>query len=293
MSKIVKGALAEVFAAIDSNGNIDKENTKRHIEYLLQHKVMGLFVGGIAAEGLTFSQDERILWLETVVDSSKSSVPIIFNICSLDLNEIRKQIEMAQDIGANLISITQPTPVAFPEADVLRYYQSVSSVASVPIMLYNESAVGNLLKIETVKKIFQTFDNFRYYKDSTHNLIDAHSLLSIDNPPAVFAGSDGLIYDVIMSGGIGIVSLIIDVFPGLITDIVASMERKDYKRALEQQRFILKVRSVLKTGGLTAGYRFASALVGIPIGNARVPYSMISETDKKTIHTELENLRLI
>ncbi|MCL4358842.1 MAG: hypothetical protein M1463_01310 [Candidatus Thermoplasmatota archaeon] len=96
-----------------------------------------------------------------------------------------------------------------------------------------------------------------------------------------------------MSGGIGIVSLIIDVFPGLITDIAASMERKDYKRALEQQRFILKVRSVLKTGGLTAGYRFASALVGIPIGNARVPYSMISETDKKTIHTELENLRLI
>lgn len=293
MPKIVKGALAEVFAAIDSDGNIDKENTGKHIEYLVKHKVMGFFVGGVAAEGLTFSHDERISWLEAVVDSSMSSVPIMFNICSLDMNEIRRQIKLAEDIGVDIISVTQPSPVAFQETDALRYYQSISSIASVPIMLYNEAAIGNPLRVETVKKIFEAFDNFRYYKDSTHNLIDTHSLLSIDNPPAVFAGSDGLIYDIIMSGGSGIVSLIIDVFPGLITDIVDSIERKDFKKALEQQRFILKARSVLKTGGLTAGYRFASSLVGVPIGNARIPYSTVSEMDKKTIRTELEKLRLI
>ena len=185
-----------------------------------------------SAEGLTLSHDERISWLEAVVDSSRSSVPIMFNICSLDLKEIRRQIKLAEDIGVDIISVTQPSPVAFQEADVLRYYQRISSIASVPIMLYNETAIGNPLRVETVKKIFEAFDNFRFYKDSTHNLIDTHSLLSIENPPAVFAGSDGLIYDIIMSGGSGIVSLIIDVFPGLITDIVDSIERKDFKMAL-------------------------------------------------------------
>jgi dihydrodipicolinate synthase/N-acetylneuraminate lyase len=293
MSNRINGSLAEVFAAIGSDGSIDMVNTQRHIEYLVENGVNGLFVGGVAAEGLTFSLDERLQWLETTVNFSKSSVPVIFNICSLDIKDILKQLKLGEDIGADVISITQPSPISFPETDVLKYYQIIASAATVPLMLYNESAIGNPLKAETVRKIFQSFDNFKYYKDSTHNLIDTHSLLSIQNPPAILAGSDGLIYDIIVSGGSGVVSLVIDVFPKIITDIVRSLEKKDYVKALEQQRFILKIRSILKTGGLTAGYRFASGLVGIPLGNARVPYSTVSENDKNTIRVGLEDLKII
>ncbi|MGC8505110.1 MAG: hypothetical protein ACP5NK_00150 [Thermoplasmata archaeon] len=67
----------------------------------------------------------------------------------------------------------------------------------------------------------------------------------------------------------------------------------DFKKALDQQRFILKVRSVLKTGGLTSGYRYASGLVGVELGNPRIPYSTLSDKDKTSIKKGLEALGLV
>jgi 4-hydroxy-tetrahydrodipicolinate synthase len=287
------GALAEIFLALDADGQPDNENTAKHVRYLLENKVQGLFVGGVAAEGFTFNTEERMKWLKIAVDETNDKTPVIFNISSININEIALLAKRAVDIGADVISFTQPAPVLFSEAEILEYYGKIANTIDVPIMLYNESAIGNPLKIDLVKKIFLSLDNFLYYKDSTHNLIDLHSLLSIDRSPKVFAGSDGLIYDIMASGGSGVVSLIIDVFPKLITEIVDYIERGDFRKALTQQRLILRVRSVLKTGGLTAGYRYASSLVGVDLGKARLPYSSISENDKFVIKNGLATLGLI
>lgn len=293
MSINIHGALAETFLALDSEGLPNLANTAKHARFLIDNQVKGLFISGVAAEGFTFSAEERLAWLKTVVDETNSKIPVIFNISSLNVGEIKQLLKKAVDMGSDVISLTQPTPVLFTEAEILAYYSKIVESVDVPIMLYNESAIGNSLKIDIVKKIFLSHDVFRYYKDSTHNLIDLHSLLSMDKSPKVFAGSDGLIYDIMASGGSGIVSLVIDVFPKLITQIVDSLENGNFRKALDQQRFILNVRSILKTGGLTSGYRYASSLIGIDLGNPRVPYSTLSESNKTFIRKGLTDLGLI
>ena len=293
MSQNLHGALAEIFLALDDEGVPDTKNTRNHVRYLLANGVRGFFVGGVAAEGFTFNAEERLAWLKTVVDETNGKAPVIFNISSINFRDVKELAGKAVDIGCDVISLTQTTPVLFGDAEILRFYTDIADMIDLPIMLYNESAIGNTLKIDLVKKIFSTLGNFRYYKDSTHNMIDLHTLLSIERPPEVFAGSDGLIYDIMASGGSGIVSLVIDVFPKLITEIVDSLDRGNFKKALDQQRFILKVRSVLKAGGLTSGYRYASGLVGVELGNPRIPYSTLSDKDKASIRKGLEDLGLV
>ena len=293
MSQNLHGALAEIFLALDDEGVPDTKNTRNHVRYLLANGVRGFFVGGVAAEGFTFNAEERLAWLKTVVDETNGKAPVIFNISSINFRDVKELAGKAVDIGCDVISLTQTTPVLFGDAEILKFYTDIADMIDLPIMLYNESAIGNTLKIDLVKKIFSTLGNFRYYKDSTHNMIDLHTLLSIERPPEVFAGSDGLIYDIMASGGSGIVSLVIDVFPKLITEIVDSLDRGNFKKALDQQRFILKVRSVLKAGGLPSGYRYASGLVGVELGNPRIPYSTLSDKDKTSIRKGLEDLGLV
>lgn len=289
----VKGTVAEVFMALDERGMPHLENTARHIEYLLENGVEGFFVSGVAAEGFTFSLDEKISWLETVVDVANGKVPVIFNISSINLNEVKLLAKQAEDVGADIISVTQPSPISFSDVEIEKYFEELASYINKPIMLYNEPAIGNPLKADLLKKIFHSHKNIEFYKDSTHNMIELHSLFSANIPQKVFAGSDALIYDIMGAGGIGVVSLIADVFPKLVTDLVLSMENKNYSKALEQQRFILKVRSLLKAPGLTAGYRYASSLVGIELGSPRKPYSPISEKDKEMLKKGLMDLGLI
>lgn len=289
----LEGALAEVFAALDNEGNLDEANTKGHIRYLLENGIAGLFVSGIAAEGLTFDEGERLSWLKIAVKEANHKVPVIFNISNLDLRSVSRAILEATNIGADVISITQPFPLAFSDEEIIDYFNSISTMTKLPIMLYNEPAIGNPIKIGTVKNLFKSIPNLKYYKDSTKNLIDLHELMSVERLPIVMAGSDALIYDIMVSGGSGIISLIIDVFPKLIVDLVNEIKHGNLKEAFEKQLFILKVRSVLKKGGLTSGYRYASELVGHHLGDPRSPYSGIDEKNKNLIRDSLIKMNLI
>jgi len=289
----IEGAMAEVFLALDSEGNIDEENTKRHTRYLLENGVSGLFVAGIAAEGFTFNTEDRLNWLKMAVKVSNHKVPVIFNVSTIDLRTAVTTISEATKIGADVISITQPSPLAFSEPEIMNYFYSIAGATELPIMFYNEPAIGNPLKISTVKSLFNRIPNLKYYKDSTHSLIDLHELLSIDKPPQVMAGSDALIFDTMLSGGSGIISLVIDVFPKLIVDLVNVIKSGNMKEAIEKQRFIMKVRAVLKSSGLTSGYRYASELVGYPLRDPRKPYSGIDEKNKEMILESLKKFNLV
>jgi|YelNatPaOPRAMG01_1025707.scaffolds.fasta_scaffold06722_11 dihydrodipicolinate synthase/N-acetylneuraminate lyase len=282
-------AIAEVFLALDPDGQINEEKTVKHIKYLEENGVKGFFVGGVAAEGLTYSVEERLRWLKIVLDSVDNKSFVIFNVCSINMDEIKMLVKKSEDLGADALSVTQPSPISFSEEDIMRYYGLVSSFSNKDLMLYNEPAIGNALKAETVKKIFETYDLFKYYKDSTHNMIDLHSLLSSEDPPSVFAGSDALIYDIMLSGGYGVVSLVIDVFPDIINKLVDLIQKGDYKNALNQQNVVLQIRSILKSGGPTAGYRYASGIMGVDLGNPRVPYPSISEKGRYLIREGLKN----
>jgi 4-hydroxy-tetrahydrodipicolinate synthase len=124
-------------------------------------------------------------------------------------------------------------------------------------------------------------------------MIDLHSLI-LQNPSLnVLAGSDGLIFDIMNAGGKGVVSLVVNPFPELINREVEALQKKQLDKALELQNKILKVRSILKEGGLTAGYRYAMQLRGIDIGKAPFPYSNINEDAKSKIEKNLKEINLL
>ncbi|MEM0137377.1 MAG: dihydrodipicolinate synthase family protein, partial [Thermoplasmata archaeon] len=154
MSKF-RGAFAEIFLALKDDGTPDLEKTKSHVRYLIDKGVKGLFVGGIAAEGFTFNREEKMKWLSAAIEEAGSKVPVIFNISSINVNEVIEIAREAVDMGADSISVTQPTPVSFSESEILRYYEKISFINE-DLMLYNENAIGNTLKIDTVKKIFSS-----------------------------------------------------------------------------------------------------------------------------------------
>ena len=66
-------------------------------------------------------------------------------------------------------------------------------------------------------------------------------------------------------------------------------------RARERQAFIMKIRDILRKGGNSAGYKYASELVGCPIRGTRYPDSLLilPENLKEEIHDGLRELELV
>lgn len=284
----IKGALSEIFCAFDEEGEIDAGKNADYIKFLLDRGVSGLFVGGIAAETMSFSIDERIEWLKTIRNAA-GNTPIIFQINPSKKEEMEKEIKKAEEY-ADVISFSQPYPIPLSSGGIIDYFDALCSIVSKPVMLYNEPTIGKPIDLNTLNEIFSKNDKIKFYKDSTHNMIDLHSLL-ISNPKiSVLAGSDGLIFDIMNAGGVGVVSLVINPFPELVANEVKALTQGRTKDALEIQNKILDIRSVLKKGGHTAGYRYAMELAGIDIGKPRFPYSDIDEKTKELIKSSLKSL---
>ncbi|MGC8533294.1 MAG: dihydrodipicolinate synthase family protein [Candidatus Parvarchaeum sp.] len=289
----ISGALSEVFAGLDERNNVDEQKTIDYIKFLVKNGVKALFVGGIAAETLSFSYNQREKWLKAV-KSAASDTPIIFQLKSpSNIEELKKQIDLAEDNDVAAVSLSQPYPIPLSSNELVDYFNKACKLTSLPIMVYNEPTVGKPIDVQTLNLIIKNNGNIKFYKDSTHNMIDLHSLI-MENPQLkVLAGSDGLIFDIMNAGGKGVVSLVVNPFPELINEEVKALQNKDIDKALELQNKILKVRSILKEGGLTAGYRYAMKLRGIDIGKAPFPYSNVNEEAKSKIEKSLKELKLL
>lgn len=288
----ISGALSEVFAAFNEKNQIDEQKTHEYVKFLLKNNVKALFVGGIAAETLSFSDDEREKWLKAVKSAAENTA-VIFQLKPSNIEGLKKQIKTAEENSVDIVSLSQPYPIPLSNNEIVDYFNNACKLTSLPIMVYNEPTVGKAMDIQTLNLIIKNNKNVNFYKDSTHNMIDLHSLI-LQNPSLnVLAGSDGLIFDIMNAGGKGVVSLVVNPFPELINQEVEALQKKQLDKALELQNKILKVRSILKEGGLTAGYRYAMQLRGIDIGKAPFPYSNINEDAKSKIEKNLKEINLL
>ena len=241
---------------------------------------------------MSFSDDDQGKWLK-MVKSAAGNAALIFQIKPSNIEGIKKQIKMAEENNVDVISLGQPYPIPLSSSEILNYFNNACKLTSLPVMVYNESTVGKPIDLQTLNSIVKNNGNVMFYKDSTHNMIGLHSLIMQNPGISVLAGSDGLIFDIMNAGGKGVVSLVVNPFPELINQEVEALQKKELKNALDLQDKILKVRSILKEGGLTAGYRYAMELRGIDIGKAPFPYSNVNEEAKSKIEKNLKELKLL
>lgn len=289
----VEGALAEIFAAFDKNGKLDEDKTGQYLKFLSGNGTSGLFVGGIAAETMSFSQDERKRWLDMVIKKKDKDLAVIFQIQYFGNYDVLEQIKYAEEAGADILSFSQPYPAPLSAGETLEYLGFLCGQTSLPVMIYNEPAVGKAIDVNTLDGLIKRCRNIKYYKDSTHNMIDLHTIMMQNKNLNVLAGSDGLIFDIMNAGGKGVVSLVINAFPELVAQAVKAIGSGDLKSGLKLQEKIMQIRAILKAGGLTAGYRYAMGLRGIDIGEPQRPYSRVGDEAKKYIKTELKNIGVL
>ncbi len=221
-----------------------------------------------------------------VVDYVRDKVPVSFLVSEMSIKRAVEVVREVSKVGVDVLTIPQPYPQQFGERGILDYVCTLSREFSGDVMLYNKPAVGNPLSPSMVIKILDKCPNIKYLKDSSHDMIGLHTILSAHPELRVMAGSDGLIYDIMLAGGgVGVVSLVINPFPELIVRIVNELRNGNYAEARRLQEFIVRVRGgVLKAGGLSGGYRYAMSLVGMDIGKPRLP----TRTQTRRLRNSLE-----
>ncbi len=284
------GAASEVITPFTENGHVEFGLLKNEIEFMVEKGVTGFFVNGLASEALMMNENDRQAVAMEVRKVTLGKVPVMGNILANSTDEGVKIARKYQDMGMNAIIITPPVVYKYTNEGLINFFNEISESVEIPTFIYNAPETGNKLDPEIVAKLFNHNPRFLGYKDSTQNTIDLLTLLnSLDNGRhfELMSGSDALITPIMMLGGIGVISLITVVFPELIVETCKACIEADWQLAMELQNRVLHIRQALKVGPFMAAYKYASQLVGNPLGVVKKPLVDLNQKEKEIIRGKL------
>lgn len=290
------GAASEIVTPFTREGEVDHSALTGEIEFMIESGITGLFMNGLASEALMMPVPDRIAAAKTVINAVKGRVPVMGNVIANSVNEGVEMSKVYESMGADAVTITPPILYKYSSDGLFEYFNDLASATSLPVYIYNAPETGNKLPPKLIARLFESNPSFCGYKDSTQNIIEQQTLLSLIDPGRrleLLSGSDAQITTTMMLGGLGVISLITVVFPKLIIDTVAACERGDWDGAITLQARVLKVREALKTGPFMAAYKFVSNRLGRPLGYMKRPLAECSEKDKETIEAMLKELGML
>ncbi|MGB1699119.1 MAG: 4-hydroxy-tetrahydrodipicolinate synthase, partial [Nannocystaceae bacterium] len=215
-----RGALTALITPFDGP-RVDFEALDRLVSRQLDAGIHGLVPCGTTGEAATLSRDEHLKVVERVVQRVAGRVPVIAGAGS---NDTRDAIELAKACEAKGADGTlQVTPYYNrpPQEGLVAHFEAIANACERPIILYNvPSRTGCDMQSATVAKL-SAHPRIVGIKEATGDLGRASEIRrACGDSFTLLSGDDFTILPFLSVGGHGVISVVSNVVPKLIVDLV-------------------------------------------------------------------------
>ena len=148
----LKGFVLAVLTPFTEKGDVDYEAFVDHLQYLYRSGVHRVLIGGMTGEFYKMTMQERRDLLATACRYFPGY--ILYNVSELSLRSTLRQIEFADDLGADGIVAMSPfVPSAISDDEMVGYFKELVAVAEkaeLPFVIYNNPACNYNVVTEAV-----------------------------------------------------------------------------------------------------------------------------------------------
>lgn len=294
MSFKPKGIIPAMVTPIDEKGKVNEVVLRKLVDYLIEGGVHGLFPVGSQGEFYALEKEEKKIIIEIVLDQAKGKVPVYAGTGAITTKETIALTKMAEDIGADAVSIITPFFISPSQDELYDHYLSVAGSTHLPVLLYNNPGrTGVNLSAALVVRLSKV-DNIVGIKDSSGDMtLIAEYIRKTDDDFSVLAGRDTLIYGTLLYGGKGAIAATANVAPKLVSEIYEAYIKGDINRAKQAQAKLAPLRSAFSLGSFPAVIKDALKLIGIDVGDAKAPISPLSKDKKEILKNILKELSVL
>lgn len=294
--KKMEGVFTELPVPLLENLSIDYESLGCMIRSQVHAGISGIYLHGVSGETMLMSWDEELELIARSVDIAQGKLPVIANLLASGQEQACAKAKAYAQTGIDVLSISQPLFYPYTESGLLEYFSAVISSVNLPILIYNMPSAGYILSPKLIGTLARQYPQIIAYKDSTQNVMHLQDVAAQAQGTnmALCAGSDATFYSTLCTGGAGIVSLVSMLFPQEVIRLYQLYRGGNREGALQQQQFILKIRSALKAAPLIAGYKTAAKQLGLYRWDCvRPPLSNTTDADALVLRERLHALGVV
>ncbi|MBS0624693.1 MAG: 4-hydroxy-tetrahydrodipicolinate synthase [Verrucomicrobia bacterium] len=207
------GSLVAIVSPFDVKGRIDIQSLEKLVEWQIEQGTEGIVCCGATGEATSLRPAERWKILEVCLKVAAGRVPVLLGTGTPDTRETVRFTEKAQKIGAQGCLVVTPFYNRPSQRGSVLHYKEVAKVG-IPIVAYHNPPRTQLrLQVETVAEI-GLIKGIAALKDSSGDL-DFIRKVRNATPLPILSGEDWLTFEILREGGVGTISTVANVIPGV------------------------------------------------------------------------------
>ena len=277
-----KGSYVALVTPFTKNNEVDEDKIRELVDFHINNGTNGIVPCGTTGEypTLTHAEHERVI--KIVVEEVKGRIQVIAGAGS---NNTKRAIELtkyAKDLGADAALSTCPYYNKPTQRGIFEHYKAIANEAHFPIMLYNvPGRTGTNIEPETVEQLLQ-FEEIVAIKEATGSIEQMIKIKELcGDRIAILSGEDHLILPMLSIGAKGVVSVVANIMPRDMANLIKAFEIKNFNMAFDLHSRLYDVSRNMFIEGNPVTVKTAMKILGqLDNDNVRLP---LVSSEQKTV----------
>ena len=278
-----------------SDGSVDYSGLKKIIDYTISGGVEYLVSLGTTGETATLSSEEKIAVWETTVEHTAGRVSLIAGIGGNNTAKVIHDLKNFKSTGFDAVLSVSPYYSKPTQEGIYQHYKAIADVSELPLILYNVPGRTSInMTADTTLRLAHNFKNIIGIKEASGNFEQFNTIIRDKPEEFLFiSGDDALALPLISMGAVGVISVIGNALPGILSTMVRMCLDGKFIEAQALHYSVVEITNLFFAEGNPGGVKSALKLLNICDDNLRLPLVNVSPETKELIEAEIHKLNLI
>jgi 4-hydroxy-tetrahydrodipicolinate synthase len=292
--KGLHGAGTALVTPFTKDNHVDEAAIKRLVDFQIDGGIDFLVPCGTTGESATLTIEEHLRVVELVVKQTAGKVPVIGGAGSNDTAYVVILAKEVAKAGADILLSVTPYYNKPSQEGLIQHYKKVAAAVDLPIIVYNVPGRTNCnILPDTMVKLAE-IDNIIGVKEASGNIAQiAEIAYKVPEDFIILSGDDPATIPIISVGGVGVISVLSNQVPGMVSRIVHLCLDNKYDEARKIQKKLYKLTALDFIETNPVPVKTSLAMMGLLEENFRLPLVKMKENNKALLKEELKNLGLI
>jgi 4-hydroxy-tetrahydrodipicolinate synthase len=290
----LEGAMVAIVTPL-KDGAVDLRSLRELVEWQVSEGTDGIVPCGTTGEGATLTAAERADVIRTTVEQVRGRAVVIAGAGSNATHEAVESVKMAKELRADAALVVTPYYNKPTPEGLYRHYTAIWEAARFPVVAYNvpgrtcvdmmPDTVARLAKSGAIVGI----------KEATANMDRQVQLIERVGKDAIayLSGDDFTVLPYIACGGHGVISVVGNIAPRAMKELVVAARRGDHARALEKQVALADLNRMMFVETNPGPVKAAVAALGKASGELRLPLAPVSDASLAKVREAMVRFGLL
>lgn len=289
MKKVIFKGCATALVTPFTNDGINFEELRKLIEFQILEGIDGLVICGTTGESSTMSLAEKKSVIDFSVKVTNGRVPIIAGTGRNNTADAVAMSKYAESVGADGLLLVTPYYNKTTQKGLIAHFSKIAERVNIPIILYNvPSRTGLNIEPEICLELSK-IPNIVAIKEASGNISQVAKIANLCNDElTIYSGNDDQILPILSLGGLGVISVLSNVYPKFVHEMVMDYLTGNWQKATASQIYSLPLINALFSEVNPIPIKYALNKIGFNCGIPRLPLIELSDKNKERIDTLLK-----